>query len=127
MRAALAWTEHAVERHPELVSLACFGSYARGDCGVGSDLDLFAVVDRSPHEFWRRTIDWDTDDLPVPTDLLVYTSAEWRRMRNRGSRLARVIEEQAVWLYADRQWQPLREVLLSEVGLARRGPDADEK
>ncbi len=36
--------KQAVIRHPELLKIGCFGSYAGGDWGLGSDLDLVVVV-----------------------------------------------------------------------------------
>lgn len=43
---------------------------ARGDAGVGSDLDLEAVVEQSALPFERRAVEWDLQSLPVPGDLL---------------------------------------------------------
>jgi hypothetical protein len=36
-QAAREWAEAAIAAHPELVRLGYFGSYARGDWGVGSE------------------------------------------------------------------------------------------
>lgn len=93
------WVEDEVARHPELLRLAVFGSYARGDSGVGSDIDLVAIVDDSRERFDRRALSWRTETLPLPTELLVYTSAEWRAMAQQGGLFARTIEREAVWLY----------------------------
>ncbi|MDO8665500.1 MAG: nucleotidyltransferase domain-containing protein [Gemmatimonadales bacterium] len=60
-----------------------FGSYARGDWGVGSDLDVVMIVDDSPEPFERRAARWDATRLPVPADVLVYTRAEWERLSAR--------------------------------------------
>ena len=57
-----------------------FGSYARGDAGFGSDLDLVAVVKRSEVPRMERNRDWPYERLPVPADLLVFTVDEWRGM-----------------------------------------------
>jgi predicted nucleotidyltransferase len=56
------------------VAVGYFGSYARGDWGVGSDLDLVVIVEASAEPFERRA---------VPVDLLVYTRAEWTRLASR--------------------------------------------
>jgi predicted nucleotidyltransferase len=56
---------------PELRALGYFGSYARGDWGVGSDLDIVAVVATTDVPFDRRALHWDLSTLPVPVDLLV--------------------------------------------------------
>jgi len=66
-----------------VVQIGYFGSYARGDWGVGSDLDVVIVVDKADQPFAMRAVEWDTLDLPVPTDVLVYTEAEWERMGTR--------------------------------------------
>ena len=53
-RAARSWAASEARRHPELLRLGYFGSYARGNAGVGSDQDLIAIVDRAAEKFERR-------------------------------------------------------------------------
>jgi len=79
--AAAAWAARERLRHQGLVRLGWFGSYARGVAGVGSDLDLVAVV----------------ESLPVPAEILVYTRDEWQRMNREGGRFARTLEREARW------------------------------
>ncbi len=74
-----AWAAAEARQGPELQALGYFGSYARGDEGFGSDLDLIAVVAHSPLPFMERARDWKTETLPVPADLLVYTWMNGRR------------------------------------------------
>ncbi|MBI2230108.1 MAG: nucleotidyltransferase domain-containing protein, partial [Deltaproteobacteria bacterium] len=74
----------AVACHSGVVRIGYFGSYARGDWGVGSDLDLVIVVESSNQPFERRSVDWDTTDLPVPVDALVYTQDEWEILGQQG-------------------------------------------
>ncbi len=93
-----AWAAAEARRRPELEALGYFGSYARGDQGFGSDLDLVAVVAHSPLPFLERARDWKTETLPAPADLLVYTAAEWETLRNAGGRFARVLAAETVWL-----------------------------
>jgi uncharacterized protein len=97
-RAASAWAEKEASRHAGLLRLGYFGSYARGDAGVGSDLDLIAVVESSDRPFERRALDWDLLELPVPAEILVYTREEWERLRREGGRFARTVEREARWL-----------------------------
>ena len=52
-----------------------FGSYARGDWGVGSDVDVLVLVRVCQTPFERRGILWNAMDLPVHADVLVYTLA----------------------------------------------------
>lgn len=104
--AARRWAEEEAERRPELLRLGYFGSYARGTPGVGSDLDWVAVVEDSPVPFAQRALDWDLLSLPVPAEILVYTRAEWERLRESGGRFARVLDEEAIWL-VERPRRPL--------------------
>ena len=93
-----AWVTHLVAGHPAVCRVGYFGSYARGDWGVGSDVDLIVVVDSSDAPFERRAARWDTASLPVPADVLVYTDAEWQAMRRAG-RLSEKITRETIWLY----------------------------
>jgi predicted nucleotidyltransferase len=97
--AARAFARAEAERRPGLLRLGYFGSYARGDAGVGSDLDLVAVVESSGLPFERRAVQWDLTRLPVPAEVLVYTAQEWAAMEARGDRFARVLREESVWLF----------------------------
>jgi predicted nucleotidyltransferase len=92
------WAAAEATRHPGLVRLGVFGSYARGDAGVGSDLHLVAVVEDSEEPFERRAVSWDLAALPVPAEILVYTQAEWRKLLGEGSRFAAVLRREARWL-----------------------------
>jgi len=94
-----AWAEVAAAQHPELLRLGCFGSFARGDWGMGSDLDLVAVIDSNDKPFERRSVDWDLNGLPVPADLLVYTREEWERLQQDGGRFAETMAGETTWLF----------------------------
>ena len=96
--AARALAARLAAAHPELARLGYFGSYARGDVGVGSDLDLVAVVKHSSRPFAERALDFDITGLPVPSELIVYTESEWQAMRARLSRFQRALEAESVWL-----------------------------
>ncbi len=74
------------------------GRYARGDWGVGSDVDLVAVVERADEPFERRSLQWNLNPLPVPAELLVYTVSEWHALLEQGGRFARTLEQEVVWV-----------------------------
>ncbi len=97
-RAAREWAAEAAARHPELKRVGYFGSYARGDAGVGSDLDLVAIVESTDRPFEERAVDWDVDGLPVPAEILIYTRREWDQMISGGGRFAHVLQHETVWL-----------------------------
>jgi predicted nucleotidyltransferase len=99
VRAAVArWAAEAGRARPDVRRIGYFGSYARGDWGVGSDVDLVVVLTGASAPFERRGVEWDTASLPVPADLLVYTEAEWRTLAERG-RFAEVMARELVWLF----------------------------
>jgi predicted nucleotidyltransferase len=98
-RAVREWAAREAGRHPGLVRLGYFGSYARGDWGVGSDLDLLAVVETCGEPFERRGLAWDLSGLPVPAEILVYTVAEWDALPSAAGRFAQSLAEQGVWVH----------------------------
>jgi predicted nucleotidyltransferase len=78
--------------------LGYFGSLAVGTFGVGSDLDIVAILRDSPVPFERRAVDWDVTLLPVAVDLLVYTQSEWQALTSSGTRFGRMLAEEVVWI-----------------------------
>jgi predicted nucleotidyltransferase len=88
-----------VPQQPQIVRLGYFGSYARGNWGVGSDLDLIAVVDSSREPFERRSLNWDLYGLPVPADILIYTAVEWEELQKRDDKFSRMLAREVVWVY----------------------------
>jgi uncharacterized protein len=100
VRAALRnWAEQALASRGEILRIGYLGSYARGDWGVGSDLDVIVVVASSSLPFESRNSLWDVTALPVPADLLIYTEEEWQALLDSQSRFSRVIRQEAVWVY----------------------------
>lgn len=97
--AVRAWAAVEAPRHPGLLRLGYFGSYARGDWGPGSDLDLVAVVTASDLPFESRGAAWAAEELPVPAAVLVYTRDEWQRLQEEGGRFARTLAAETVWVW----------------------------
>jgi len=80
------------------MAVGCIGSYARGQWGVGSDVDVVVVVQDSALPFAARGREWDVTDLPVPADPLIYTAEEWQGI-DPDSRFGRALAQEAVWFY----------------------------
>ena len=97
-QAVRAWAKEIAEERKDILRIGYFGSYARGDSGVGSDLDIIIILERSDLPFVRRAVEWDASELPVPADILVYTEDEWSSMKDLGRFYRRVMQE-AVWIY----------------------------
>ena len=80
-----------------MLCIGYFGSYARGDRGVGSDLDLVIIVESSKLPFERRAAEWDATSLPVPADVLVYTASEWQPTAD--SPFLQRLQRETIWVY----------------------------
>jgi hypothetical protein len=101
-RAARAWAERLAEEEPAVLAAGYFGSYARGDWGVGSDLDLIVIVERDePDNGPNPALAWRLDSLPVPAELLTYSREEWRRLMGSDGRFARTLRNETVWLIGE--------------------------
>jgi hypothetical protein len=98
-RAVREWAEAAGRARAGVQRIGYFGSYARGDWGVGSDLDLLIIVDQAEQPFARRGVEWDATGLPVPAEVLVYTQAEWQTLAREGGRFYRTVADEAAWVY----------------------------
>ena len=55
-RALHAWAKDLAEEQKNLLAVGYFGSYARGDYGVGSDLDLVVLLTHSDEPPERRAL-----------------------------------------------------------------------
>ncbi|MCH8012665.1 MAG: nucleotidyltransferase domain-containing protein [Candidatus Marinimicrobia bacterium] len=100
-KAVRSWALIEIKKYPEILRIGYFGSYARGDWGVGSDLDLVAIVKESNKKFECRAMNWDLHVLPVQAELLVYTTKEWQNMKANRNRFVQVIEQEAIWIYGE--------------------------
>ncbi len=98
-QALRSWSIEQALHRPELKRLGYFGSYARGNWGVGSDLDLIAVIDNTSEPFERRSLNWELNNLPVPADILVYTLTEWKEMQKRNDKFSRMLDSEVIWTY----------------------------
>ena len=90
------WAKETILNNANVVRIGYLGSYARENAGPGSDLDVVIIIKSSDKPFERRGADWDLTHIPVPVDVLIYTSREWRNLDER-SRMTRVLKNETVW------------------------------
>jgi len=88
------WADQTAQKRSDVLRIGYFGSYARGNWGVGSDLDVVLVVSKSAHPFIERAREWDLLELPVPVDVLVYTAGEWEQNMH-----SRKMFRDIIWVY----------------------------
>lgn len=98
LQALAHWANDAAARNPEILAIGCFGSYARGNWGPGSDVDILVILSQAHEPFERRALPFDTTRLPVPADLLVYTHHEWLTLAHRGPP-GRTRAAEVVWIF----------------------------
>lgn len=98
LAAVREWAETLASRHPSIQKIGCFGSYARGDWGVGSDVDLLMVVTHTDLPFEQRALSFDASGLPVPADVLVYTVEEWNNLQENSASIQKIACE-VYWIF----------------------------
>lgn len=96
LQARAAWAQRL--ELPGLVAVGAFGSYARGEAGIGSDLDVLVIVEETALPFERRMAQLPLEELPVPAEALIYTGEEWERLGERSPRLAETLRRETVWV-----------------------------
>lgn len=98
LAAAREWAERLAGHAEDVLAVGCFGSYARGDAGVGSDLDLIVIVRGEGRQIDPADETWAIDHLPVPVERLLYTERQWAGLRGSNSRFYRTLRKEARWL-----------------------------
>ena len=94
LSAARQWAQALCRRDASVEQVACVGSYARGDWGVGSDLDVIIVLTETTLSSAQRYARYYPDDLPVPVDLWVYTRKEWDGLPTRSPHLRQRLQRE---------------------------------
>ena len=77
-----------------------FGSYARGDADVASDLDLLLVETTTQPFLERGRRHLQLFQMGLGVDLLVYTPDEYERLRQERHPLIERIEREGIVIYA---------------------------
>lgn len=98
-KAVRHWAKAVTACYCKVEGVGYFGSYARGDWGVGSDLDLLMIVAEADLPFEKRGLSYDTTALPVPVDLLVYTKSEWEALHEKGESFSETVRKELIWVY----------------------------
>jgi uncharacterized protein len=87
------WARRLLQRDPQVSRVGYTGSYARGNWGVGSDVDIIIIIHAIEEPFMERARRFDATALPVPADVLVYSESEWVGITGRRKGL-----EPVVWI-----------------------------
>ncbi|WP_202978810.1 nucleotidyltransferase domain-containing protein [Halomicronema hongdechloris] len=95
------WVGQITQPPTSLQAVGYFGSYARNEAGVGSDLDLVIIVDHSDAPPYMRSHRWNLHHLPVPTEAIVYTQAEWQHLQQSQSRFAQTLATETIWVFPE--------------------------
>lgn len=76
LAAVQLWAERQALRVASLQAVGVYGSYGRGDAGVGSDLDLLLIDDEARGPQSLRCRRWPFEQLPLSCDALVLSPCE---------------------------------------------------
>lgn len=98
LEAARRWAAELLQRDPAVEDVFCVGSYARGDWGVGSDLDVIVIVGEAPASLVERRRLYEPARLPVHADVWVYTRAEWKALATHSPALRQRLHDEMLAL-----------------------------
>lgn len=102
LRQVETWAAEQAARVPSLERVAVFGSYGRGQAGVGSDLDLLLIDAHASGSQQERLLLWPLERLPLSCDALVLTPAEHSALLAEGSRFAGELRRDVRWVWPRR-------------------------
>jgi predicted nucleotidyltransferase len=87
-------------QRPEVIEIRLFGSLARGDATPGSDADLWILVRDGAGPFVERSAGLARcfEGVGIGCEAIAYAESEWRRMRDEGRRIVRVVSEEGAVL-----------------------------
>jgi len=100
LAAARRWAVGLRREDAMVQHVYCVGSYARGDWGVGSDLDVIVIVGDAPTSVVERRRCYEPTEVPVPADVWVYTRGEWECLREHSPHLWKRLHREMVELGA---------------------------
>jgi hypothetical protein len=87
---------HGLEPALGVRGVAVFGSVARGDWNVWSDIDVLVVAEHLPPGRRARSERFDSAEPRI--QVVAWTPAEWRLRESRGDPIAREARAAGVWL-----------------------------
>jgi predicted nucleotidyltransferase len=91
------------KRSPEIKRIILFGSFARGECVPGSDIDLLIVLRESNIPFLERIPKYMPSHFPVGVDVFPYTEGELREMLNSGNFFVKRALEEGIEVLHDKR------------------------
>ena len=95
---AKAWAAQLHETRPHLRGVGVFGSYARGEASVGSDLDLLLVDETATGLQHRRLLSWPLERLPLSCDALVLSPRELNELLDGPIWMGQELKRDLRWL-----------------------------
>lgn len=98
LRDGLKELVHTLSSLPEVKKISLFGSYARGSRDLLTDLDVLIVMDTDEGFVARLRRIYGLLELSVDYDILCYTPAELKALKNRG--FFKKIQDEEIVLYA---------------------------
>lgn len=109
LQAVYDWAVAQGSQQPALERVGVYGSYGRGDAGVGSDLDLVLIDRRAKGTASERFRRWPFETLPLSCDALILTPKEFDQLMHTGrpiaaqdpatAAMAKALERDCRWLW----------------------------
>ena len=95
-----AWSQDISGSCLTLQRVGVFGSYGRGDAGVGSDLDLILVDAGAAGPQSKRLLPWPIEQLPLSADCLVLTPQELSTLVQSDQRMGLDLRRDLRWVWS---------------------------
>lgn len=97
--AVAAWAQESASQDTGLARVGFVAAFNPDGSPQEGHLDVVLLVDQTETPLAERSAEWDLGAVPVPTQALVFTVAEWEEVMESDTWLSRKLSKGTQWVW----------------------------